>query len=107
MSTTNSHTGTPDTMPRPQGKPLPFDQLTTFQQAIDYALSGYHVSNERAEGTGPKARLWRDAADAYRTAYLTMLPLQSLPADKSFPQAKELLKKANHMADQAAAAGSA
>ena len=95
---------TAGTLPQPTHKAVPFAQLTTFQQTIDYALSGYHVASSRADkAEGARGRLWRDAADAYRTAYRTMLPLSTLPADKGFAQAKDLLKNANHLADQAAA----
>jgi hypothetical protein len=102
--TTDSPSDTP-TLPQPVHKALPYDQLTTLPQAIDYALSGYHASSDRAgRASGAKARLWRDAAEAYRAAYLTIVTLQTLPADKGFPQAKEQLKKANHVADEAGAA---
>jgi hypothetical protein len=101
--TTDSPPGTP-TLPKPVHKAVPYDQLTTLPQAIDYALAGYHAANDKASGaSGALARLWNDAADAYRTAYLTIVTLQTMPADKAFPQAKDHLKKANHMADQAAA----
>jgi hypothetical protein len=106
MSTTHTTDAASDvpTLPRPTHKAVPYDQITTLPQAIDYALSGYHASIDKAKkDAGARSRLWRDAAEAYRTAYLTIVTLQTLPADQAFPQAREQLKKANHLADQAAA----
>ena len=96
------------TLPKPAGKVVNFDQLHSFQQAQDYALGGYHASLERAgRDAGAHARLWQDAAEAYRAAYLAMFPLASLPPAEGFDKAKDLLGDANHKADVAAATAKA
>ena len=108
MPTTNTgsdaNQGSTPTLPKPHGKVQDFDKLRNFDDAQDYALGGYHASITRADkSSGASSRLWRDAAEAYRAAYLAIVVLKPLPEAQSFPQAKELLKKANHLADQAAA----
>jgi hypothetical protein len=91
-------------LPAPTGKVLPFTQLQTFAQAKDYALGGYHASRDKAEKeSGARQRLWADAAEAYRAAYLAMYPLESLPGAEGLSKARELLGDANHKADVASA----
>jgi hypothetical protein len=86
---------------------VPFDQVNTFDATVDYALSGYHASVRQADKTeGARGRLWRDAAEAYRSAYLALLTLKTLPEATSVAQGKELLARANHLADEAAAGAS-
>jgi hypothetical protein len=108
MTTTNpSTTGQTPPLPQPNKKAVPFDQVSTFDATVDYALSGYHASVHKADKTeGARGRLWRDAAEAYRSAYLALLTLKTLPEAQSVQQGKDLLKRANHLADQAAAGSS-
>jgi hypothetical protein len=95
-------------LPEPSGPVLPFDQLKDFTQVMDYALGGYHASRKKAQKLeGSRARLWQDAAEAYRAAYLAMFPLKTLPGSDGFQQAKKLLDDANHKADVAKATASA
>jgi hypothetical protein len=96
--------GATPTMPQPRGTVRPYNRLRTFNDAIDYALGGFHISTKRAERLpGAPGRLWQDAADAYLAAYQAILPLMKLPDAEGFPQAKQLLHTANHLADAAAA----
>lgn len=84
-------------------KVVNFDQIKSFDQAVDYATGGYHASIKKAGGSTPVARLWQDAADAYYAAYLAMMPLKALASDQALAKSKELLHDANHKADVAAA----
>ena len=90
-------------VPQPKNKVVKFDQITSFDQAIDYAMGGYHASMKHAKGDTPEGRLWQEAATAYYAAYIAMKPLEALPGDQAFAKAKELLHDANHKADVAAA----
>lgn len=93
-----------ETLPKPTAKVVNFDQIKDLDQATNYALAGYHAALAKAQGTGPKARLWKDAADAYAAAYGTILGLRALPADQGVKKATESLHDANHLSDQAATA---
>ena len=111
MPTTNRGTegnqGSTPTLPKPHGKVQDFDKLRNFDEVQDYALGGYHASTKQADSTsGARSRLWRDAAEAYRAAYLAIVVLKPLPESQSLPQAKQLLANANHLADQARASSS-
>jgi len=82
-----------------------FERLRHFADAVDYALRSYQSSLEQSEKTsGAVSGLWRDAAEAFGLAYQEMLPLEGLSDEESFPQAKDLLHHANHLADEAAGA---
>ncbi len=95
------------TLPRPTGKVVNFDQVKTFDQAVDYALGGYHAALAKsAKEQGATARLWKDAATAYHSAYVSMGPLRTIPGNAGLEQARELLHKANHLGDVAASGAS-
>lgn len=90
-------------VPQPKNKVVKFDQVKSFDQALDYAMGGYHASQKHANGDTPEGRLWQEAATAYYAAYIAMKPLEALPGDQAFTKAKELLHDANHKADIASA----
>jgi hypothetical protein len=105
MSTapTSSTTQAP-ALPSPGKKAVPFARVSTYDETVDYALAGHHASLQKADKSeGARGRLWRDAAEAYRSAYLALLTLKTLPEATSVQQGKELLARANHLADEAAA----
>ena len=91
------------TLPKPTGKVVNFDQIKTLDQASDYALGGYHAALGKAGATGPVARLWKDAGDAYAAAYGTILAARALPPADGLKQATSSLHEANHLSDVAAA----
>ena len=89
-------------LPKPQNKVVNFDAIQSMEQANDYALAGYHASVKKAEKEdGPVSRLWADAADAYHAAYVGIAAIMGLPADQALPRARDLIDKANHLADVA------
>jgi hypothetical protein len=89
-------------LPQPAHKAVNFDQIGTLDQANDYALAGYHAATSKAEkASGAIARLWEDAASAYQAAYMGIAAIRGLPVDQAMPRARDLLDKANHLADVA------
>jgi hypothetical protein len=85
-----------------------FERLRHLADAIDYARRSFDDATDRARrAQGSAAQLWREAADAFESAYQTMLTLQGKPDAESFPIAKDLLHDANHKADEALAASDA
>ena len=90
------------TLPRPTNKVVNFDKIESMDQANDYALAGYHAAAGKSEKEeGAVGRLWKDAAEAYHAAYMGIAAIRGLPADQAIPRARELLDKANHLADVA------
>ncbi len=82
-----------------------YERLRTFADVLDYALRSYQSALTSAQkASGAAAQLWTDAAEAFGAAYQEMLPLESLPDAESFARAKDLVHRANHLADEAAAA---
>ena len=92
-------------VPQPKSKVVKFDQIKSFDQALDYAMGGYHASDKNSSKDGAMGRLWTDAATAYYAAYLAIEPLKALPGDQALAKALELLHDANHKADEASASG--
>jgi hypothetical protein len=90
-------------VPQPKSKVVNYNQIKTVDQALDYAMGGYHASFKSSHKEGPIGRLWEDSAMAYYAAYLAISPLAALPGEQALPKALELLKDANHKADLAAA----
>ena len=90
------------TLPEPTNKVVNFDKIETVDQANDYALAGYHAAVKKADKEeGPVGRLWQDAAEAYHAAYMGIAAIRGLAADQALPRARDLLDKANHLADVA------
>lgn len=94
-----------ETLPKPNGKVVNFDQITSLAQATDYALAGYHAAIAKQQSKqGAPSRLWKDASDAYAAAYGTILGLHGLPAAEAVKKATETLHQANHLSDVASSA---
>ena len=50
-------------LPRPSGKVVPFAKIETFDQAVDYALGGYHAAVAKSEhSNGPVQRQYPSLA---------------------------------------------
>ena len=49
-------------VPQPKNKVVKFDQVKSFDQALDYAMGGYHASQKHANGDTPEGRLWQEGA---------------------------------------------
>ena len=86
-------------VPHPKNKVVNFDHIKTFDQALDYAMGGFHASETNSTKDGETGKRWKDAAMAYYAAYLAIEPLKALPGDQALAKALELLKDANHKAD--------
>lgn len=95
---------THDKIPRPKGKVVDFDKLTTWDSVTDYILGAYHACIDKVEKTrDAEQRLWRSAAEAYVGAYMGVTGLKAIPGDAGLAKAKEQIAAANHKADEAAA----
>src|SRR5687767_815324 len=87
-------------LPRPASKVVNFDKIESLDQASDYALAGYHAAASKSDkAEGAMARLWADAAEAYHAAYMGIAAIRGLPVDQALPKARDLVDKANHLAD--------
>jgi hypothetical protein len=89
-----------DQAPRPHGKVVDFDKITTLDQALDYILAGFHGSVDAAHKHPDKKDAWNAAAAAYLAAHVQMSGLKALPGDH-LPKAKELIAAANKEGDKA------
>lgn len=90
-------------VPAPKAKVVNFDQLTTFDQTVDYAAAGFHAADKASAADTPTGRLWKDAAAAYFTAYTAITALEIAPNADGLAKAKALLHDANRASDIAAA----
>lgn len=89
-----------DLAPRPKHKAVPFDKVNEFQEAIDYALTAFHVCVDKVE-QGKERDRWNLSGWAYFAAYTSMVGLQGVPGDH-LGKCKGLLAEADHKADVAA-----
>jgi hypothetical protein len=97
---------THEKLPRPTGKVVDLDKSTTWDSVSDYILAAYHACVDKIHKTGDaEARLWKSAGDAYVGAYMGIVGLKAIPGDAGLAKAKEQVAAANHLADEAAAAG--
>jgi hypothetical protein len=97
---------THDKLPRPTGKVVDLDRSTTWDSVSDYILAAYHACVEKLhKARDAEARLWQSAAQAYVGAYMGIVGLKAIPGDGGLVKAKEQVAAANHLADEAAAAG--
>jgi hypothetical protein len=83
-----------DTLPRPATPPKEFATVQTVEEAVAYALGGFHASLDKG---GEK---WIEAARAYATAYAALMPLAALPS-ADISKVKTIVEAANRLADDA------
>ena len=91
---------THDSLPRPEGKPVPFAKIDTVDEASDYALGGFHACLDQAQKGNADG--WTQAARAYLTAYTALQGLKVL-TKPNVSAVKNILAQANLLSDGARA----